>query len=157
RIDDDTREPLRQFRLRDLPKPILLVEAVRREKLGSRPEVDLPHLVFATMRQQCFEQPQRDSMPRTPVLGAHEHFAQRDLMIADVEQRDGSYDLSFVQRDPEVAAAALIKGLNVQKVRLLVERDGNREFGLLDGENDCNDAGGVRGSEWENLDHRVFG
>jgi hypothetical protein len=54
------------------------------------------------------------------------------LALADVEQTDAAHHLAGVQRDPEVAIAALIAARDVDQVGLRVGRHRQAELALLD-------------------------
>src|SRR5215467_10305269 len=71
------RKSCRQFHARDLAKAVFFVEAVSREELRGRSQIDLAHRMVAAPVHERAQQQACDGMRSAAVFGGNEHLAQR--------------------------------------------------------------------------------
>ena len=90
------------------------------EELLGCAEVNLFHTPRAGPLEQGLEQARRNPVSRAPIACVDEHLAQRTLVVAEVEQRDGADDLALRDRDPEVARPVLVEGRDPLEVGLIL-------------------------------------
>src|SRR5262249_51201790 len=112
-VDVHAREAGREIALLDALEARLLVEAVCGTELLGGPEIDVVDAALRGMLQQARQQPGSEAVRRPAIGLLHEHLAQRALPIADVDESDRADDIGRVERDPELAAVALIETENV--------------------------------------------
>src|SRR5947209_957510 len=93
-------------------------------------------VVRACPLQQGIEQARGNAAVAPAITCVHKHFAERTVLVAEVEQRHRSHGLALGQSDPEVTGAVLVESRDVEEVGLILQRDRDVELVPLDAEDE---------------------
>src|SRR5258708_208361 len=151
-VDSHDRKGRRQLVAANLPKTVLLVEAMSCKVLGGGSQVNLLLSAGSAPGKQCLQQALGNTVLGPAMAGGDEHLAQRPFAVAHVEDSDCSDDGIVYQGDPEVAVAALVESGNLGEIRLFFAGDRDCEFSLLDGKYDREHTLGMLGREPYDVD-----
>lgn len=68
-----------------------------------------------------------------PVVRMDEHLAQSYLVIVNIDEGNGTYDLVLlIDGEPEISIALLVEGTHVAKIGLIAGSNGHPKFSCLD-------------------------
>ncbi len=89
------------------------------------------YAALSTPLFRAIHQALRDAECLPAKVGMNKHLLERNLLIADINDTDGTNDFARAQRNPEVTVSFLENVFYIDQIRLLITRNLDAEFNLL--------------------------